>query len=115
MEKRKKMMLICKNMPDDVYEILDEKSSKRNLTEYIIDLVQNQNKDQQLIRILMDKLNNIESSLEEIKSGSIVVQPKIDSHEEKSINEPVLSEGTIVEAEVVEGGIDESDKEDMDF
>ncbi|WP_242250242.1 hypothetical protein [Bacillus cereus group sp. BfR-BA-01324] len=115
MEKRNKMMLICKNMPDDVYEILDEKSSKRNLTEYVVDLVQNQNRDQQLIRILMDKLNNIESSLEEIKNGSILVQSPTDSHKEKEINEPILSEGTIVEAEVVEGGIDASDKEDMDF
>ncbi|WP_426952801.1 hypothetical protein [Bacillus mycoides] len=115
MEKRKKMQLICKNMPDDVYEILDEKSSKRNLTEYVVDLVQNQNKDQQLIRMLMDKLNNIESTLKEMKNGSIVVKSEAEKQKETKIDEPVLSEGTIVEAEVIEGGIDESDKEEMDF
>ncbi|MEB9421085.1 hypothetical protein P4J12_22505 [Bacillus cereus] len=115
MEKRKKMQLTCKNMPDNVYEILNEKVSKRNLTEYVVDLVQNQNKDQQLIRVLMDKLNNIESTLEEMKNGSIVVKPEAEKQEETKINEPTLSEGTIVEAEVIEGGIDESDKEEMDF
>ncbi|AMR06412.1 hypothetical protein [Bacillus thuringiensis] len=115
MEKRKKMQLICKNMPDDVYEILDEKSSKRNLTEYVVDLVQNQNKDQQLIRMLMEKLNNIESTLHEMKNGSIVVKPEAEKSKETKIDEPVLLEGTIVEAEIIEGGIDESDKEEMDF
>ncbi|MDA2113108.1 hypothetical protein PDN20_28400 [Bacillus cereus] len=115
MEKRKKMQLICKNMPDDVYEILDDKSSKRNLTEYVVDLVQNQNRDQQLIRILMDKLGNIESSLEEIKNGSIMIKPNTDLQNEKESSEPSLPEGTIIEAEVVEGGIDPSDKEEMDF
>ncbi|MDO6632872.1 hypothetical protein Q4580_23920 [Bacillus thuringiensis] len=102
-------------MPDDVYEILDEKSSKRNLTEYVVDLVQNQNRDQQLIRMLMDKLNSIESTLEEMKNGSIVVKPEAKKQEETKSNESILSEGTIVEAEVIEGGIDESDKEEMDF
>ncbi|AFU16906.1 hypothetical protein MC28_B30 (plasmid) [Bacillus thuringiensis MC28] len=115
MEKRKKMQLTCKNMPDNVYEILNEKVSKRNLTEYVVDLVQNQNKDQQLIRMLMDKLNSIEFTLEEMKNGSIVVKPKAEKQEEKKANKPILSEGTIVEAEVIEGGIDESDKEEMDF
>ncbi|MFY0127913.1 hypothetical protein ACRS52_06395 [Bacillus cytotoxicus] len=115
MEKRKKMQLICKNMPDDVYEILDEKSSKRNLTEYVVDLVQNQNRDQQLIRMLMDKLNSIESTLEEMKDGSIVMKPEAKKQVETQSNEPTLSEGTVVEAEVIEGGIDESDKEEMDF
>ncbi|MES5957431.1 hypothetical protein QCI42_29495 [Bacillus fungorum] len=115
MEKRKKMQLTCKNMPDNVYEILNEKVSKRNLTEYVVDLVQNQNKDQQLIRMLMEKLNNIESTLEEMKNGSIVVKPEAEQEKETNVDEPTLSEGTIVEAEVIEGGIDESDKEEMDF
>lgn len=115
MEKRKKMQLTCKNMPDNVYEILNEKVSKRNLTEYVVDLVQNQNRDQQLIQMLMDKLNNIESALKEMKNGSIIVKPEAEIQEDKKIDEPILSEGTIVEAEVIEGGIDESDKEEMDF
>ncbi|MEI2536764.1 hypothetical protein [Acinetobacter baumannii] len=102
-------------MPDDVYEILDEKSSKRNLTEYVVDLVQNQNRDQQLIRMLMDKLNSIESTLVEMKNGSIFVKPEARKQGKTKINEPVLSEGTIVDAEVIEGGIDESDKEEVDF
>ncbi|KAA0784335.1 hypothetical protein [Bacillus sp. BB56-3] len=115
MEKRKKMQLVCKNMPDDVYEILNEKSSKRNLTEYVVDLVQNQSRDQQLIRMLMDKLSNIESSLEDIKNGSVMIKTNTDLQNEKESSEPFLSEGTIIEAEVVEGGIDPTDKEEMDF
>jgi len=115
MEKREKMMLICKNMPDDVYKILDAKSKKRNLTEYIVDIVQNQNRDQELIRLLMTKLDKIELTLEQMKGNSIIVKEKTEEYKEPEIDEPTLSEGTIVEAETFQGGMDESDREEMDF
>ncbi|PFP88705.1 hypothetical protein COK02_18460 [Bacillus cereus] len=115
MEKREKMMLICKNMPDDVYKILDSKSKKRNLTEYIVDIVQNQNRDQELIRILMTKLDKIEMTLDQMKDNSVVVKADTNKYEEPEIDEPTLSEGIIVEAEAVQGGMDEADKAEMDF
>ncbi|WP_144559945.1 hypothetical protein [Bacillus thuringiensis] len=115
MEKREKMMLICKNMPDDVYKILDSKSKKRNLTEYIVDIVQNQNRDQELIRLLMTKLDKIEMTLDQMKDNSVVVKADIDKYEETEIDEPTLSEGTIVEAEAFQGGMDEADREEIDF
>lgn len=108
-EKRGRMVLNAKDMPDDVYEILNEKAFKRALTPYIVEII----RDNQKYKIILEKLDNIESKIDNITlNGAIKKEIGI----EAAVNVDDLQEGIIVENinEVI-SEIDESDIIDSDF
>jgi hypothetical protein len=103
-EKRGRMAINAKELPDDVYKILNEKACKRALTPFIIELVH----QKENIKLILDKLEIIEEKINEITLSKITT-PK-DTMEEE------ILEGFVVEKikEVV-GSIDREDKADYDF
>ncbi|MBU3093532.1 hypothetical protein KPL35_15850 [Clostridium sp. CF011] len=109
-EKRGRMVVNAKELPDDVYKILNEKALKRSLTPFIIELVkQNMKTD-----ILLEKLNKIESKIDSITYNDAVIKEncieKIDEQNEE------LQEGIIVKnVNEVISEIDELDEIDGDF
>ncbi|HDW3057973.1 TPA: hypothetical protein RMI67_005877 [Bacillus cereus] len=118
MAKRRKMALGAENMPDDVYEILNEKSSSRQLTSYVVDLVQNEQRYEQLMQKLesvekrLNLLNTVENKLDQLLSnGFVTIQKQTDFKGE----EPDLKEGKIINATEVIGGIAKEDSEEADF
>ncbi|PFS32651.1 hypothetical protein [Bacillus thuringiensis] len=118
MAKRRKMALGAENMPDDVYEILNEKSNSRQLTSYVVELVQNEQRYEQLMQKLdsvekrLNLLDKVENKLDLLLSnGFITTQKPTDLKDE----EPVLKEGKIINATEVIGGIAEEDNEEVDF
>ncbi|MCQ6306385.1 hypothetical protein [Bacillus cereus] len=118
MAKRRKMALGAENMPDDVYEILNEKSSSRQLTSYVVDLVQNEQRYEQLMQKLenvekrLNLLNTVEDKLDQLLSnGFVTIQKQTDFKGE----EPDLKEGKIINATEVIGGIAKEDSEEADF
>ncbi|PEF33716.1 hypothetical protein [Bacillus wiedmannii] len=118
MAKRRKMALGAENMPDDVYEILNEKSSSRQLTSYVVDLVQNEQRYEQLMQKLesvekrLNLLNTVENKLDQLLSnGFVTIQKQPDFKGE----EPDLKEGKIINATEVIGGIAKEDSEEADF
>ncbi|MDA2638676.1 MULTISPECIES: hypothetical protein [Bacillus] len=118
MAKRRKMALGAENMPDDVYEILNEKSSSRQLTSYVVDLVQNEQRYEQLMQKLesvekrLNLLNTVENKLDQLLSnGFVTIQKQTDFKGE----EPDLKEGKIINAKAVVGGIAKEDNAEVDF
>jgi len=108
-EKRGRMVLNAKDMPDDVYEILDEKAFKRALTPYIVEII----RDNQKYKIILEKLDNIESKIDNITLNG-TIKKEIDIETAVTVDD--LQEGIIVENinEVI-SEIDESDIIDGDF
>ena len=64
-EKRKRIALNSEAMPDDVYEILNEKALRRKITPFIIELVQDRIKEKELLEKL-DEFATYNDSLEEV-------------------------------------------------
>ena len=108
-EKRGRMVLNAKDMPDDVYEILNEKAFKRALTPYIVEII----RDNQKYKIILEKLDNIESKIDNITLNGTI---KKENGIEEAVTTDELQEGMIVENinEVI-SEIDESDIIDGDF
>ncbi|MBZ9637503.1 hypothetical protein [Clostridium sp. FP1] len=108
-EKRGRMVLNAKYMPDDVYEILNEKALKRALTPYIVEII----RDNQKYKLILEKLDNIESKIDNITFNGIT---KKEIGIEAAVTVDELQEGIIVENinEVI-SEIDESDIIDGDF
>lgn len=67
-EKRGRMVLNAKDMPDDVYEILNEKAFKRALTPYIVEII----RDNQKYEFILEKLDNVESKIDNITLNGII-------------------------------------------
>ncbi|HEF1857346.1 MULTISPECIES: hypothetical protein [Bacillus] len=118
MAKRRKMALGAENMPDDVYNILNEKSNSRQLTSYVVELVQNEQRYEQLMQKLdsvekrLNLLDKVENKLDLLLSnGFITTQKLTDLKDEES----VLKEGKIINAKEVIGGIAKEDNEEVDF
>lgn len=111
-EKRERMVITSRDLPDDVYEILNDKASKRALTAYIIEVVREREKT----KLILEKLDSIDKKIDNIslknvdKKNDIVIE---------NIEEEMLTEGTILSADLsadkVDGFIDEEDKTDYDF
>ena len=102
-EKRKRITLNSEDMPEDVYEILNEKALGRKVTPYIIEIVQQRIKD----KSLLDKLEVIEAKIDRISYGNIIMK--------NNIGEESLEEGMLVKVNDVIGEIDENDKIECDF
>lgn len=107
-EKRKRMALNSEDMPDDVYKILNEKAMKRSLTNYIIELVQENFKTKDLSK----KLDLIEDKIDIILSNGFTLNINANKN---NLEEDLLKEGLLVEASTVVGGIDETDKVEYDY
>lgn len=106
-EKRGRMAINARELPDDVYNILNEKASKRALTPFIIELV----RQKENTKLILDKLQSIEEKIIKISLGKIIKgKDSLDSVED------VVVEGIVVEniKEVI-GGIDKEDKANYDF
>ena len=106
-EKRGRMVINPKDVPNDVYEILNKKASRRALTPFIVELV----REKENTKLVLEKLRNIEDKIDRINSCKTV--------KNENYIEPVdeaLMEGVVVEniKEVI-GGIDQEDKVDYDF
>jgi hypothetical protein len=108
-EKRGRMVLNAKELPDDVYNILNEKALKRVLTPYIVEII----RDNQKYKLILEKLDNIESKIDDITFNGII---KKEIGIEESVTFDDLQEGIIVKNinEVI-SEIDESDIVDGDF
>ncbi|WP_142334777.1 hypothetical protein, partial [Bacillus pseudomycoides] len=106
------------NMPEDVYKILNEKANSRQLTAFVVELVQNEKRYEQLLQKLdnveqrLNLLNTVENKLNLLLTNGLVPVPK---QEDLKTEEPVLQEGKIIDAREVLGGISEEDNEEMDF
>lgn len=118
MAKNRKMALQADNMPDDVYKILNEKASSRQLTAFVVELVQNEKRYEQLIQ----KLDNVEQRLNlldtvESKLDLLLNNGFVSATEQENIKaeEPILQEGKIIDAKEVIGGISKEDSEEIDF
>jgi hypothetical protein len=106
--KRERMVVNAKELPDDVYDILNEKASKRALTPFIIDLVRESIKT----NVLLDKLNKIESKIDSITCNN---DKATEENCIEKINEE-MQEGIIVEnINKVFSEVDESDIQENDF
>uniref|UniRef100_UPI003F4960E3 hypothetical protein n=1 Tax=Bacillus multifaciens TaxID=3068506 RepID=UPI003F4960E3 len=118
-EKRKdRFMLTTSIMPQRVYETLNEKSRNKSLTNYVIELVEKQDRDQELISKLLTKLERIETTLEQMKDAPISFKVKNDVSEEieSKMVESSLTEGEYTTFKKFECDVDEDDVEDeMDF
>ncbi|MGH0944836.1 hypothetical protein ACQVTS_27255 [Bacillus mycoides] len=118
MAKRRKMALGADNMPDDVYEILNEKSNSRQLTSYVVELVQNEQRYEQLMQKLesvekrLNLLDTVENKLDQLLSNRFVTTP---NQTDLKGEEPALKEGKIIDAKEVIGGIAKEDNEEVDF
>ena len=104
-EKRKRISLNCDEMPDEVYDILNEKALRRKITPYIIEIVRKTIDDKSLI----DKLDAIEAKIDSITSGNIIFNAN-NTEEEK-----LLEEGRVVNASKVISKIDDEDKIECDY
>lgn len=107
-EKRERMVIASKDLPDDVYEILNERASKRALTAYIIEVVREREKT----KLILEKLDNIDKKIDDISLNNVTI--KNDNTMENKEDEK-LTEGTILSVDKIEGSIDEEDKTDLDF
>ncbi|PEE37777.1 hypothetical protein [Bacillus pseudomycoides] len=118
MAKNRKMALRADNMPEDVYRILNEKANSRQLTAFIVELVQNEKRYEQLLQKLdhveqrLNLLDTVENKLDLLLTNGFVPTQK---QEDLRMEEPVLQEGKIIDAREVIGGISEEDNEEMDF
>ncbi|WP_051759048.1 hypothetical protein [Bacillus manliponensis] len=117
-EKRKeKFMLTTSIMPQSVYETLNEKSRSKSLTNYVIELVEKQGRDQELISKLLTKLERIETTLEQMKDTPISIKTENDVPEENESKEVAsqLAEGSYTSYTKVECDVDDEDDEEYDF
>lgn len=118
MVKRKKMALGANNMPDDVYKILNEKSNSRQLTSFVVELVQNEQRYNELMKKLdsverrLNLLDTFENKLDLLLSNDLVTTKKQTGFKD---NELELKEGKIIDTKEVIGGISKEDKEEIDF
>ena len=103
-EKRKRIALNSEAMPDDVYEILNEKALRRKITPFIIELVQDRIKEKELL----EKLNVIDAKIDRLTSGNTIIK-------NSSLEEEVLAEGRLIQAAVVISEIEEEDIVEYDF
>lgn len=109
-KKRGRMVINAKDLPDDIYKILNEKASKRALTPYIIELVRQSMKT----NILIEKLDEIEEKIDKITYNDEDIKENCIEKINKQNEE--LQEGIIVKnVNEVISEVDESDIIEGDF
>ena len=109
-QKRGRMVVNAKELPDDVYKILNEKALKRSLTPFIIELVRESIKT----KLVLERLDKIESKIDSIIYNDIVTKENCIEKIDEQNGE--LKEGLIVQnINGVISEIDESDEIESDF
>lgn len=103
--KQKTFSIMTNILPDDVYEILEKQARNRNLAFYITKLVQ----ENQSLKDVIDRLERIEGKIDNIDSVSSTAK-KIASTGDIS-----LTEGKVIQADKVNGCMDQEDTADVDF
>lgn len=112
-DKRKRMTLSPRNMPDHIYKVLNEKSQKRVLTEYVVELMEYKNRENELLQLLLKKIDKLEAKLEQ---SSVVKKEQFPPTEETQLIPPIMKEGSRETLDTLRGGMDTNDLEDeMDF
>ena len=111
-QKRGRMVVNAKELPDDVYKILNEKALKRSLTPFIIELV----RDSIKTKFVLERLDKIEFKIDSIinNNNNTVIKENFSDKINEESNE--LKEGLIVKniSEVI-SEINELDKIEGDF
>lgn len=116
--------LTGKNMPKHVYDILEQKSKERSITNYIVSLIEKEQLMDQLLPSLA-LMGGMHAMLQDIHSGSIQVavtkavdEPETEvveevKEQEKPKLEEVIPEGDINISTTISGGFE--DDGDYDF
>jgi hypothetical protein len=112
-EKRNKMAINSKDLPDDIYEVFKDKASKHALTSYIINLY----RDGQRAELIINKLDSMDEKLNKLdiiekKFDNISIEQSIDNNTEDAEK---LEEGTIMQVGSVIGSFDDEDLNGDDF
>lgn len=94
-------------IPDDIYEILYDKSKKRILTPYIVELI----RESQNTQLVLEKLASLEVKIDGISSGVTIKKEE----NTKALELQELQEGSVVEANDVKSKMSEEDTREIDF
>lgn len=111
-EKKQRMVLSTDKMSDMVYKFLDKKSRTKELTPYIISLVEKDISMQPILELLHSidsKIDNIDSKIDDISSG--VVIKKVQSVVSEDIHEGLINKGQTTE---VKGELNDEDFDDIE-
>jgi hypothetical protein len=108
-KKKNRMVLNVREIPEDVYNILNKKALRRNLTPYIVELVKKDLSNKLIIGKLdqiLNKLNNIEIKKSDNSSESeIALSQKVP-----------LEEGSIIdEIKDIKSEINDEDLDEQDY
>lgn len=107
-QKKSRMTFTTTDIPDEIYEILNDKADKRQLAPYIVELVKTYKSN----KLILSKLESIEAKVDGI-SGGVMIRKKDDDEQLKSQQ---LKKGLVVNASTIKGGIEENDlNEENDF
>lgn len=105
--RKTRMVLNAKDMPEDVYKILSSYSQHRMLTPYIIDLVRNR----ESVNMLLKRLDIIENKIDNSNFKENIIK---DEH--KFTHRTNITEGKVIEEiNSVKGGINPSEITEIDF
>ncbi|RMD00266.1 hypothetical protein D9O40_10570 [Clostridium autoethanogenum] len=108
-KKKVRMVLNVREIPEDVYNVLNEKALRRNLTPYIVELVKKDLSNKLIIQKLDEILNKLDNT--EIKKNDNNSNDEIALSEKDTKDS--LQEGSIIsEIKDVKGEINDEDLED---
>lgn len=108
-KKKVRMVLNVREIPEDVYNVLNEKALRRNLTPYIVELVKKDLSNKLIIQKLDEILNKLDNT--EIKKNDNNSNDEIALSEKDTKDS--LQEGSIIsEIKYVKGEINDEDLED---
>lgn len=102
-KKKVRMVLNVKEMPESVYNILNEKALRRNLTPYIVELVKKDLSNKLILKkldLILSKLNHTEITDNKIKI-------------DKTLSKEFIKEGSVIsDIKDIRGEISTDDLED---
>lgn len=108
-KKKNRMVLNVREIPEDVYNILNKKALRRNLTPYIVGLVKKDLSN----KLIIEKLDQILNKLDNV----VIKKSNNDSETEISLSQKSdLEEGSIISNITdVKGEINDEDLDEQDY
>lgn len=108
-KKKNRMVLNVREIPEDVYNILNKKALRRNLTPYIVELVKKDLSN----KLILEKLDQILNKLDNV----VIKKSSNDSKIEISLSQKSdLEEGSIISNITdVKGEINDEDLDEQDY
>lgn len=108
-KKKNRMVLNVREIPEDVYNILNKKALRRNLTPYIVELVKKDLSN----KLILEKLDQILNKLDNV----VIKKSSNDSETEISLSQKSdLEEGSIISNITdVKGEINDEDLDEQDY